>query len=138
LHKNASGNRLPDLDEIAFLIVPTADAAVIRFQARDIDVISRIGADNYDALERDQRVKTYQLHDLAPGLEYNFLFFNLNDVDSQKHPDLRRKQEWFRLPEFRQAVSAAIDRESIVRLVYRGRATPLWDQVTPGNKLWVK
>lgn len=34
-------------------------------------------------------------------------------------------------------MSAAIDRESVVRLVYRGRATPLWDQVTPGNKLWV-
>jgi len=132
-----SGNRLPYLDEIAFLIVPTEDAAVIRFQAGDIDVISRIGADNYDALERDQRARTYQLHDLGPGLEYNFLFFNLNDVDSQKLPDLQRKQEWFRLPEFRQAVSAAIDRESIVRLVYRGRATPLWDQVTPGNKLWV-
>jgi ABC-type transport system substrate-binding protein len=57
LHKNASGNRLPYLDEIAFLIVPTEDAAVIRFQAGDIDVISRIGAGNYDALERDQRVK---------------------------------------------------------------------------------
>jgi peptide/nickel transport system substrate-binding protein len=132
-----SGNHLPYLDEITFLIVPTEDAEVIRFQAGEIDVISRIGADNYDALERDQRAEAYQLHDLGPGLEYNFLFFNLNDVDAQKFPDLRRKQEWFRRTEFRQAVSAAIDRESIVRLVYRGRATPLWDQVTPGNKLWV-
>jgi peptide/nickel transport system substrate-binding protein len=38
---------------------------------------------------------------------------------------------------FRQAVSDAIDRDSIVRLVYNGRATPLWSQVTPGNKLWI-
>ena len=37
-----SGNRLPYLDEIAFLIVPTEDAEVIRFQAGDIDVISRM------------------------------------------------------------------------------------------------
>jgi len=132
-----SGTRLPYLDEIAFLIVPTEDAEVIRFQAGDIDVISRIGADNYDALARDQRAGAYQLQDLGPGLEYNFLFFNLNEVDPQKLPDLRRKQEWFRRPEFREAVSAAIDRESIVRLVYHNRATPLWDQVTPGNKQWV-
>lgn len=132
-----AGSRLPYLDEIAFLIVPTEDAEVIRFQAGDIDVISRIGADNYDALTRDERAGAYALQDLGPGLEYNFLFFNLNEVDAQKLPDLHRKQEWFRRPEFREAVSAAIDRESIVRLVYRNRATPLWDQVTPGNKLWL-
>jgi len=132
-----SGNRLPYLDEIAFLIVPTEDAEVIRFQAGDVDVISRIGADNYATLEHVQRAKDYQLYDAGPGLEYNFLFFNLNDLSSKHLPDIGRKQEWFRRVEFRQAVSAAIDRESIVRLVYQGRATPLWDQVTPGNKLWM-
>ena len=134
---DSSGNRLPYLDEIAFLIVPTEDAEVIRFEAGDIDVISRIGADNYAALERDQRAAAYQLQDLGPGLEYNFLFFNLNSVDAQKLPEIHRKQEWFRKPEFRQAVSAAIDRDAIVRLVYRSRATPLWDHVTPGNRMWL-
>lgn len=134
---DASGNRLPYLDEIAFLIVPTEDAEVIRFQAGDVDVISRIGADNYATLEQVQRAKDYQLYDAGPGLEYNFLFFNLNNLSSKHLPDIARKQEWFRRVEFRQAVSAAIDRESIVRLVYRGRASPLWDQVTPGNKLWI-
>jgi peptide/nickel transport system substrate-binding protein len=132
-----SGIRLPYLDEIGFLIVPTEDAEVIRFQAGDVDVISRIGADNYATLEQAQRARDYQLYDAGPGLEYNFLFFNLNDLSSKQLPDIARKQEWFRRVEFRQAVSAAIDRESIVRLVYRGRATPLWDQVTPGNKLWI-
>src|SRR4029077_18908843 len=52
------------------------------------------------------------------------------------HPDAARKQAWFRDLRFRQAIAAAIDREGIVRLVYGGRATPLWGQVTPGNKLW--
>lgn len=134
---DSSGNQLPYLDEIAFLIVPTEDAEVIRFQAGDIDVINRISADNYAALEQDKHDGTYQLQDLGSGLEYNFLFFNLNAVDPQKQPEIQRKQEWFRKPEFRQAVSAAIDRDAIVRLVYRSRATPLWDQVTPGNKLWL-
>jgi peptide/nickel transport system substrate-binding protein len=134
---DASENRLPYLDEIAFLIVPTEDAEVIRFQAGDIDVISRIGADNYETLARNQRTGDYKVNDLGPGLEYTFVFFNLNDLSSKQLPEIRRKQEWFRRPQFRQAVSAAIDREAIVRLVYRGRATPLWDQVTPGNKLWV-
>jgi peptide/nickel transport system substrate-binding protein len=134
---DGSGNRLPYLDEIAFLIVPSEDAEVIRFQAGDIDVISRIGADNYETLAHKERNGDYKVSDLGPGLEYTFVFFNLNDLSSKQLPEIRRKQEWFRRPEFRQAVSAAIDREAIVRLVYRGRATPLWNQVTPGNKLWV-
>jgi len=34
-------------------------------------------------------------------------------------------------------VSAAVDRDSIVRLVYGSRGTALWGNVGPGNKLWV-
>jgi len=131
------GNRLPYLDEIVFLIVSTEDAEAIRFRAGDIDVISRLGADNYATLEKDQRAGGYQLYDLGPGLEYDFLFFNLNNLSSKQLPAISRKQEWFRQASFRQAVSAAIDREAIVRLVFHDRATPLWEQVTPGNKLWI-
>src|SRR5258708_16511056 len=129
-------NRLPYLDELSFLIVPTEDAEVIRFEAGDIDVI-KVNAENYSALEGNQRSRGYRLDDLGAGFEYDFLFFNLNDLSAKQLPEISRKQEWFRRAEFRQAISAAIDREAIVRLVYQGRATPLWDQVTPGNKLWI-
>ena len=129
-------NRLPYLDQITFLIVPTEDAEVIRFQAGDVDVIEKISAENYAALQ-DQRSRGFRLYDLGASFEYDFLFFNLNDLRAKQLPEIRRKQAWFRRDEFRQAISAAIDREAIVRLVYQGRATPLWDQVTPGNKLWI-
>jgi peptide/nickel transport system substrate-binding protein len=75
--------------------------------------------------------------DAGPGLEYNFLFFNLNDLADKAGPETARKQKWFREVKFRQAVSAAVDREAIVRLVYRGRGAALWGPVTPGNKRWV-
>jgi peptide/nickel transport system substrate-binding protein len=130
-------NRLPYLNEIRFLIVPTEDAEVIRFKAGDVDVIEKISAENYAALENDQNARGYRLYDLGAGFEYDFLFFNLNDLRAKQLPEIQRKQEWFRRDEFRQAISAAIDRQAIVRLVYQGRATPLWDQVTPGNKLWI-
>jgi peptide/nickel transport system substrate-binding protein len=38
---------------------------------------------------------------------------------------------------FRQAVSAAIDRDAIVRLVYLGHAVALAGPVPPGNKAWI-
>ena len=38
---------------------------------------------------------------------------------------------------FRQAVSLAIDRAGIVKLVYAGRGAALWGNVSPSNKAWV-
>lgn len=132
-----AGNPLPYLNEVVFLFVPSEDAQVIRFQSGDTDVLSRFSAENFAMLQKQQAVKGYHLDDLGSGLEYNFLFFNLNDLAPKGLPEIAKKQAWFQDLGFRQAVSAAIDRDGIVRLVYGGRAAPIWDQVTPGNKLWV-
>jgi peptide/nickel transport system substrate-binding protein len=135
--QDGSGRRLPYLDQLVFLFVPSEDAQVIRFQAGDADILTRFSAENFAVLEKQQSARHYHLDDLGAGLEYNFLFFNLNSVDPKTLPEIARKQEWFEDKRFRQAVSGAIDRDSIVRLVYNGRATPLWTQVTPGNRLWI-
>lgn len=131
-----NGVHLPYLDEVEFLFVPSEDAQVIRFESGDTDVLDGFGAQDYSVLERQASERHYHLYDLGPGLEYNFLFFNLNDLTAKQLPQIARKQEWFNDVRFRQAVSDAVDREGIVRLVYGGRAAPLWSQVTPGNKLW--
>jgi peptide/nickel transport system substrate-binding protein len=129
------GNRLPYLDEIVFLFVPSADAQVLRFQSGETDVISRLSAENYAVLSRQQR--GYTVVDAGPGLEYNFLFFNLNDPTEKMSSEMLRKRKWFRNVKFRRAVSAAVDREAIVRLVYQGRGAPLWGPVAPGNRRWI-
>jgi peptide/nickel transport system substrate-binding protein len=132
--QDTNGNRLPYLDELVFLFVPNADAQVLRFQSGETDVISRLGAENFSVLSRQQR--GFTMFDAGPGLEYNFLFFNLNKPGEKISPDLARKVKWFREVKFRQAVSAAIDRDAIVRLVYQGRGAGLWGPVTPGNRRW--
>jgi len=134
---DGQGNQLPYLSEIVFLFVPSEDAQVIRFQAGDTDILSSFSAQNFAVLARDQATEGYRLLDVGPGLEYNFLFFNLNDLAANNLPQISHKQVWFQDVRFRQAVSSAIDRDGIVRLVYGGRAAPLWSQVTPGNRLWV-
>jgi peptide/nickel transport system substrate-binding protein len=129
-------HRLPYLDQITFLFVPNADAEVIRFQAGDTDVVNRLSAEDYSVLEKEQTAHSFRVYDAGPSLEYNFLFFNLNNA-LPAQSDLARKQKWFRQLQFRQAVSLAIDREAMVRLIYRGRATPLWTPVTPASSFWV-
>jgi len=131
---DTKGNRLPYLDELVFLFVPNADAQVLRFQSGETDMISRLSAENFSVLSRDQ--KEYTMVDAGPGLEYNFFFFNLSDPGEKTPAEIVQKQKWFREGKFRRAVSAAVDREAIVRLVYQGRGTALWGLVTPGNRRW--
>jgi peptide/nickel transport system substrate-binding protein len=128
------GNRLPYLDEVVFLFVPSADAQVLRFQSGETDMISRLGAENFSVLSRQARDSG--MTDAGPGLEYNFLFFNLNQLGDNAPAEMARKRAWFRSERFRQATSLAIDRDAIVRLVYQGRGAALWGPVTPGNRRW--
>ncbi len=132
--RDANGYRLPYLDELVFLFVPSADAQVLRFESGETDMISRLSAADFSVLSRQQQ--SYTMLDAGPGLEYNFLFFNLNDMGEKSGPEMATKQKWFREVKFRQAVSAAVDREAIVRLVYQKRGTALWGPVTPGNVRW--
>jgi len=130
------GDRLPYLDRLVFVFVASEDAEAMRFQTGEADTASRLSAQNFEVLMRAPQASSYKLVDLGAGLDYSFLFFNLNAPDGKTPPEFARKQAWFRELGFRQAISSAIDREGIVRLVYRGRATPLWGHVPPGNKLW--
>jgi peptide/nickel transport system substrate-binding protein len=129
------GLRLPYLDELTFIFVPNPDSQVLSFQSGDSDVISRLGAENFSVLSRQPR--DYTMVDAGPGLEYNFLFFNLSDPVGEASPEMVRTRKLFRDVKFRKAVSAAIDRDAIVRLVYQGRGAALWGPVTPGNSRWV-
>jgi peptide/nickel transport system substrate-binding protein len=130
-------NRLPYLDEIVFLFVGNEDAQVLRFQAGDTDIISRLSAENYSVLSKDASSRGIQLFDLGPSLEYNFLVFNLNDLAAKNLGEIAARQAWFGNLKFRQAISSAIDRDGIVKLVYAGRGAALWGNVSPSNKLWV-
>jgi peptide/nickel transport system substrate-binding protein len=134
---DGNGNRLPYLSEITFEFVPNEDAQVIKFQGGETQVLERISADNFALLQKEPKVKGQCLYDLGPGLEFVFLFFNMNRLDAGKAPDVAAKQVWFRDLRFRQAVSLAMDRKGMTRLVYGGRATPIWGNVPPGNKLWL-
>jgi peptide/nickel transport system substrate-binding protein len=122
---------------VMFTLVPNEDAQAMRFQAGEVDIASRVSAETYGVLGHAGATAPYKLVDLGAGLDYSFLFFNLNPLDPRVLPDAARKQVWFQNDAFRRAISAAIDRDAIVRLVYRERATPLWGHVPPGNALWI-
>jgi peptide/nickel transport system substrate-binding protein len=134
--QDQKGTQLPYLNELVFLFVPNEDAQALRFQSGDIDMLSRISALNYSMLQGKTSPAEYDLADAGPSLEWTFLFFNLNDLSKKNLSQIAGKQKWFANTDFRNAVSLAVDREGMVRLIYQGRATPIWSPVTPGNKQW--
>jgi peptide/nickel transport system substrate-binding protein len=135
--KDSQGNALPYLAELTFEFVPTEDAQVIKFQSRETHLLERLNADNFSLLQKDAKTTGHCLRDLGSGLEFQFLVFNQNQLDPVKFRELAEKQAWFRDLKFREAVSLAMDRNGMARLVYAGKATPVWGNVTPGNKLWL-
>jgi peptide/nickel transport system substrate-binding protein len=127
--QDSAGRRLPYLAELVFSFAQTEDMQVMRFQAGESDVVSRIAPKDAAVLERDSARRGYVIHDAGAGFEFSYLFFNLND-------SVRADAPW-RKTGFRQAVSAAIDRDVIVKLVYGGKAAPIGSPLGAGNKLWI-
>ena len=124
---DAAGDQLPYLDEAVFEFAGGESAQVTRFLSGESDVLDRVSARDFTALLRERERRGYTLRDLGPGMEQSFLCFNL----SPGHEGVWRSTE------LRRAVSLAIDRDAIVRLVYLGHAAPLASPVPRGNRRWI-
>ncbi len=138
--RDKAGTVLPYLEEVVVMFVADQEAEALRFQAGDTHLLSRVSARNFNALRSGAGAGSQKrtLSDLGPGLEQHFLFFNLNDVKDKGLPALEGKQSWLQDLRFRRAIAKAIDRRAIARLVFQGKATPIWHHVSPGNRLWHK
>jgi len=127
--KDPQGRRLPYLDAIVLDIQPNRDVEMLRFKRGELDLINVLDTDYYDRLAS---TSPQLVHDAGPSLDSDFLWFN--QVASAPIPDY--KKAWFRSTNFRRAVSAAINREDISRVVYNGHAQPAVGPISPANKLW--
>ena len=64
--------------------------------------------------------------------------FSISTRSPPAHPPSRQARlATLQRSNFRQAISAAIDRDALVRLVYQGRATALSSPVAGGNQRWI-
>lgn len=131
-----NGEALPYLDELIFRFAANNDAQMVRFQAGETHVIHGLTAESFERLDRQPEPRSYVLHDVGPQLRSELLVLNLNSLAGRDLPDIEDKQRWFRLDAFRRALSVAADRRSMVRLIYRGRATAIAAPVSRANKLW--
>jgi len=133
------GQRLPYFDNIVFTIVPDRNAISLRFLSGECDVHDFIYANEYDEFKTASANGKFQLLEPGIGLETDFFWFNENTNVNPKtgQPIVDpKKLKWFRNVKFRQACAYAINRDSIIKSIFSGRAVPNYGFVTPGNKKW--
>jgi len=126
---DASGVRLPLIDRIRLEIQQNRDMELIKFRRGEIDLINSVDADTFDELAR---LAPRSVLDVGASLESEMMWFN----QAPSAPLPAYKQAWFRSSAFRRAVSEAINRPDICRIVYRGHARPAEGLISPANQFW--
>jgi len=129
--RDGNGVALPYLDRLTVAIVPDQGTEALRLESGAIDLMvnADIPPTDYARFRRLRDEGRLQLIDGGIGLDPNVLWFNLKP----RKPDPR---PWLHRREFRQALSYAADRQSIVDTVYLGAGVPLYGPITPRNATW--
>jgi peptide/nickel transport system substrate-binding protein len=127
--KDVQGRPLPYLDSIRLDIQPNRDVEALRFRRGELDLINSIDTEYYDRLATSSPTV---VHDAGPSLDSEFMWFN--QVANAPIPAYKRA--WFRSTNFRRALSSAINREDLSRIVFNGHAQPGIGPVSPANKFW--
>jgi peptide/nickel transport system substrate-binding protein len=126
---DAQGRKLPYLDSIELDVQPNRDVEMLRFKRGEIDLINALDSEYYDKLAT---TSPQQVHDAGPSLDSEQVWFN----EVAKAPIPGYKRTWFHSANFRRAISQAINREDLSRVVLRGHAQPAVGPVSPANKFW--
>lgn len=124
---NKNDEKLPYLDRYVFLIVGDLNNEVLKFEAKELDVISLQGSKvaRYKSLEPHS---DFKLYNLGPTTGTMYLSMNLNNRKNDKGNYYVNpiKQKWFQDLNFRTAVDYAIDRNNMVFNIANGIASPLF------------
>jgi len=126
---DAQGRKLPYLDSVRLDIQPNRDVEMLRFKRGEIDLINSLDSEYFDKLAA---TSPQLVHDAGPSLDSEQMWFN----QVAKSPLPEYKKNWFRSANFRRAVSAAINRQDLARVVFRGHAQAAVGPVSPANKFW--
>jgi peptide/nickel transport system substrate-binding protein len=131
--KGPKGEALPYLDRLVLEIVPDQNAELLRLESGSIDLTqSELRTDDFVPLRRAEAQGTLKLVELGVGTDADAFWFLLKPEKKKGDP----RWAFVQKPDFRRALSHAVDREEFARTVFLGEAVPIWGPVTPGNKVW--
>ncbi len=127
---DAAGRQLPYLDAVKLEIQANRDIEFVKFTRNEIHLINAHGRRLLrPAVAHRRRTRCVMP---GPSLDSEQMWFN--QVPSAPIPAYKR--EWFKSRNFRLAISSAINRDDLCKVVYKGHASPALGPVSPANKFW--
>ena len=123
------GRKLPYLESIKLDIQPNRDIEMLRFKRNEIDLINSLDSEYFDKLAS---ASPQLVHDAGPSLDSEQMWFN----QVAKAPLPPYKKAWFRSTQFRRAISDAINRDDLAKVVFRGHAQAAVGPFSPANRFW--
>ncbi len=124
---NKNGDKLPYLDKLVYLIVGDLNNEVLKFEAKELDVISLQGSKvaRYKAMEPHS---DFVIYNIGPDTGTMYFSVNLNNRKNDKGQYYvePKKQIWFKDKNFRQAIDYALDRKNMVLNIANGIGAPLF------------
>ena len=127
--KTEHGRRLPYLDGIRLEIQQNRELELLRFRRGEVQLISALSPDQFQQLAAEDGAT---VKDAGPTLESEMLWFNMNP----SAPIEAYRKKWFASRNFRLAVSHAIRRDDLCRMVYHGHAQPGIGPFSAANRFW--
>jgi peptide/nickel transport system substrate-binding protein len=127
--RDATGAAMPRASGVRLDIVENPEQQIRLFQRGESDLIDRLPPDVYELL-RQKAPGT--VRDLGPSLNTEQMWFN----QAPASPLPAWEKAWFQNQAFRVAVSQAIHRDDLARIVYLGHATPAYSFISPANTAW--
>jgi len=127
--KDSTGHQLPYLESVRLYIQQNNEIRYARFRRKEIQLINNLDPANFKRLTQESPAEAI---DSGPSLDVEFLWFN--QVPTAPIPDYKRA--WFQSRNFRLAISEAINRADLCRIVYQGYATPALGPFSPANAFW--
>ncbi len=124
-----TGRKLPYIESVRIDIQQNRDIEMLRLMRGEIDLINSVNAENYDTLK--SRAPQMAV-DAGVGLDSEEMWFN----QVARAPVVGYKKAWFTSAAFRRAMSEAINRDDIVRIVFHGHAQPAISWISPANRAW--
>lgn len=127
--KDPGGHQLPYVDSVHLDIEQNRDIEALRFARGEIHLINAVTPAIYDKLNE---TNSAQLRDAGTSTDSEQLWFN----QVAKAPIPEYKLAWFTSTAFRRAISEAINRDDLARVVFHGHARAAVGFLPPSNLFW--
>lgn len=133
--KSKTGEALPFIDRVIFIIVQNQDTALLKFQDGELDYYSLRGSD-FPFLKPWEKRLDFTIYEAGPDFGSQFIIFNLNP---EKNPKTQlpyvepRKLAWLSELKFRRAIAYAIDKKMMINILMNGLGVEQHSPMSPSS-----